>query len=108
MKIVKDSKQIKDKIQSLCVAHSFFILSALESNGYPLSIPEIARVISRLTKGEINLQDQQIRVPTKTLAKRGLLKKIPIYYGKRKITKYKITPTGLRYLNAIKRFLNAL
>jgi DNA-binding PadR family transcriptional regulator len=108
MKNVKDARKIKGQIDNVRIAHSFFILSALELSKIPLSIPEIAREISRLTKGEINLQDQQTRVPTQTLAKRGLLREVSTYYGRRKITKYEITPVGLRYLKAIKEFLGAL
>lgn len=109
MNEVKDDPlKIKMKLENICVAHSFFILSALKLNSNPLSIPEIAREISRLTMGKITLQDQQTRGPTQTLAKRGLLRKIPTFYGSRKITKYVITPLGLRYLGALERFLEAL
>lgn len=107
-KVKDDPLKIKMKLENICVAHSFFILSVLKSNSNPLSIPEIAREISRLTMGKITLQDQQTRGPTKTLAKRGLLKEISTYYGRRKITKYVITPLGLRYLDALERFLEAL
>ncbi len=107
-KVKDDPLKIKMKIENICVAHSFFILSALKLNSDPLSIPEIAREISRLTMGKITLQDQQTRGPTQTLAKRGLLKEIPTYYGSRKITKYVITPIGLRYLNALEQFLKVL
>ena len=103
-----DPLDIRRKIGNICVAHSFFILFALKSNSNPLSIPEIAREISRLTEGRITLQDQQTRGPTQALARRGLLREIPTRYGSRRIMKYAITPLGLRYLKALEIFLEAL
>lgn len=108
MNSVRDPQKIKLQLENICVAHSFFILSALKLSEDPLSIPEITREISRITRGIVNLQDQQARVPTKTLTRRGLLKEVSTYYGRRRITKYDITEEGLRYLNAMKRFLDAL
>ena len=105
---IKEPLKIQEKLEIVCIAHAYFILFTLSLEKEPITIPEITRGISKISRGSINLQDQQTRIPTQNLASRGLLREIPSKYGRRRITKYEITDLGTKFLNAIQKFLEAL